>query len=262
MQTAPTSFYRVTPDGQCETIDRVLAQEVPLAFEFNGIGYAVLMGSPSDIGDIITGFAFSERLIERAQDIVGFDQHQTEQGIVLRVQLPGECSDRVLDRVRHRVAESSCGLCGIENLAQAMRPLPHITRGAEVEDASIFRALAHLDAQQPQNRATGAMHAAALCSAKGDVLIVREDVGRHNAFDKLIGAMLIGEYKWNGGFALLSSRCSYDLVEKAALARCPLLVTISAPTDLAVRRAQEAGLDLVVLARRDALLRIPAVSKP
>jgi FdhD protein len=253
-----TVFHRITPDGAYERVNRLLAEEAPLAFEFNGIGYAVLMGSPSDIGDLVTGFAFSERLITDRKDVMGFDMHETNHGILIRVQLVEECAARVLERVRHRVADSSCGLCGIENLAQAMRPLPHIREPAQVEDAALFRALKNLNAQQPRNQATGAMHAAALCSANGDILIVREDVGRHNAFDKLIGAMLIAGREWDGGFALLSSRCSYDLVEKAVLANCPLLATISAPTDLAIRRAQEAGLTLVVLAREDAILRIAA----
>ena len=115
-------------------------------------------------------------------------------------------------------------------------------------------ALAALQGRQPLNRATGAVHAAAWCSAAGEVIEVREDVGRHNAFDKLIGAMARAERRWDGGFALLSSRCSYELVEKAVLANCPLLVTISAPTDLALARAKAHGLRLVVLARGDALL--------
>ncbi|QUT07753.1 formate dehydrogenase accessory sulfurtransferase FdhD [Sphingobium phenoxybenzoativorans] len=257
-----TGFRRITPDGACTAVERILAQEVPLAFEFNGIGYAVLMGSPSDIGDLITGFAYSERLITQSQDILGFDTHETDQGILLRVHLADDCSPHVLDRVRHRVADSSCGLCGIENLTQAMRPLPRIQQTARIKDSAFFHALKDIYAKQPLNRATGAMHAAALCSADGQVLLVREDVGRHNAFDKLIGAMLVAGRQWDGGFALLSSRCSYDLVEKAALAHCPLLATISAPTDLAVRRAQEAGLDLVVLAREDSILRIAAPPKP
>ncbi|MDF0541733.1 formate dehydrogenase accessory sulfurtransferase FdhD [Sphingobium sp. H39-3-25] len=238
-------------------ISRMVAEEVPLAIEFNGVGYAVLMASPSDIHDLIVGFAHAERLISRASDVIGMDLHHTDEGIVVRVQLVEACAAKVVDRVRHRVADSSCGLCGIENLAQALRPLPPIGNRADVADTAIFRALTALDAAQPHNQATGAMHAAALCSADGALLLVREDVGRHNGFDKLIGAMLRAGQDWDGGFALLSSRCSFELVEKAALAGCPLLVTLSAPTGLAVRRAREAGVGLVVLARHDALLRLP-----
>jgi FdhD protein len=245
---------RIGCDGAREDVTRALAEEVPVAVEFNGIGYAVLMATPADLRDLATGFALAERLIEGAGDVVDVDTHPTGHGIVLRVTIADRLGARIVERVRHRVAESSCGLCGIENLEQALRPLPRVEAQALADDAAVFRALAELRAHQPLNAATGAVHAAALCSAAGTVVMAREDVGRHNAFDKLIGAMLRDGRAWDGGFALLSSRCSYELVEKAALAGCPMLVTISAPTALAVRRASEAGVALRVLARGDAVL--------
>ena len=245
---------RIGADGAREDIVRSIAAEVPIAIEFNGIGYAVLMASPADLDDLATGFALAERLIDRAADVIDIDRHATDRGIVIRVTIADRLGERIVERVRHRVAESSCGLCGIENLEQALRPLPRVVAVSHADDAAIFRALDALRDHQPLNRATGAVHAAALCSAAGDILVAREDVGRHNAFDKLIGAMVRGEREWGGGFALLSSRCSYELVEKAALSSCPMLVTISAPTALAVRRAEEAGVVLRVLARRDAML--------
>src|SRR3546814_9901492 len=121
-------------------------------------------------------------------------------------------------------------------------------------EKALFAALAALDEHQPLNRATGGVHAAALCSADGAIRLVRENVGRHNGFDKLIGAMVRQGWAWNGGFALLSSRCSYELVEKAALSACPALVTISAPTTLALKRAEHANVRLYVLARSDSML--------
>lgn len=254
----PLSFARLTPEGDAETIEREIAVERPIAIEFNGIGYAVMMATPADLPDFATGFTLSERLVDRAAAILDIDVHATPAGNVVRVTLEASCSDRLLDRVRHRVSESSCGLCGIENLAQALRPLPRVAAVSVADDAAVFRALAALRQRQPINRATGAVHAAALCSATGAVVLVREDVGRHNAFDKLIGAMARRGIGWDGGFALLSSRCSYELVEKAALADCPLLVTISAATDLAIARAREAGVRLIMLARRDAMLSVPA----
>ena len=129
-----------------------------------------------------------------------------------------------------------------------------VNPGVPLATAAVFRALAHLGDHQPLNRTTGGVHAAALCDADGAIRLVREDVGRHNAFDKLIGAMMRRCLHWDGGFALLSSRCSYELVEKAVLSGCPMLVTISAPTSLALSRAREAGLDLRVLARSDSVL--------
>jgi FdhD protein len=174
--------------------------------------------------------------------------------VIVRVTLARRVIDRVVDRVRHRVSESSCGICGIENLEQALRPLPAAASSWAGDAAAVFVALGALDAHQPLNRETGAVHAAAACTAAGVPWLVREDVGRHNAFDKLIGAMLRAGRGWDGGFALLTSRCSYELVEKAVLAACPMLATISAPTSLAVERAAAAGLPLHVLARRDAVL--------
>ncbi|MET0241440.1 MAG: formate dehydrogenase accessory sulfurtransferase FdhD [Sphingobium sp.] len=247
-------FERLTPQGDRDWITRPVATETPIAIEFNGVGYAVMMASPADLEDFVVGFAFSERLIERVEDVLAIDRHRTAQGKIVRVTLAETCMETVLDRARHRISESSCGLCGIENLEQALRPLPAVTALCRASDAALFAALSALNARQPLNAATGAVHAAARCAADGTILDVREDVGRHNAFDKLIGAMRRAGADWDGGFALLSSRCSYELVEKAALANCPMLVTISAPTDLAIDRADSCGLKLAVLARRDSAL--------
>jgi FdhD protein len=245
---------RVGRDGSKIAIERDIAIEAPIALEFNGIGYAVLMATPTDLRDLAVGFSLSERLMDRAEDVLDVDEHRTSEGVVVRVTLAGHVADRVYQRVRHRASDSSCGLCGIENLAQAVRPLPSVAAKWCGSDAAIFRALAELDSGQPLNHATRAVHGAALCSDQGDVRLVREDVGRHNAFDKLIGAMLRTNTNWEGGFALLTSRCSYELVEKAVLSGCPMLATISAPTSLAMDRAAAAGLPLRVLARSDAIL--------
>ena len=252
--TCELAFDRVAPDGGRTRVDRPVAAEHPIAIEFDGIGYAVMMATPADLADFATGFALAERLIETAADVIDVDTHETGRGTILRVALAAGCRARVADRVRHRVSESSCGLCGIENLEQALRPLPAVTATCDADEAAVFKALESLRDHQPLNAATGAVHAAALCTADGTIRLVREDVGRHNAFDKLIGAMLRQGIGWDGGFALLSSRCSYELVEKAVLAGCPMLATISAPTSLSVVRAAEAGLRLIALARADALL--------
>lgn len=247
------AFDRVTPSTGPQHSERDVAVEMPVAFEFNGMGYAVMMATPADLDDFAYGFAASERLIDGAADVLSIDRVTQANGILLRINLAQRCAERVVERVRHRVSESSCGLCGVENLEQALRPLPKIA-GRKPPAAAIFNALEKLGAHQPLNGATGAVHAAAQCSDVGEIGFVREDVGRHNAFDKLIGAMLRGGADWNGGFALLTARCSYELVEKAVLAKCPALVTISAPTTLAIERAEQAGLALVVLARADAVL--------
>ncbi len=249
-----TRFRQVLADGGERRLTREVAIERPVAVEFNGIGYAVMMATPADLIDFAYGFALAERLVDSAAEIVAAETHETERGTVLRITLVTARAERILDRVRHRVSESSCGLCGIENLDAALRPIPAVTARATAPREAIFAALAAMRGHQPLNAATGAVHAAMACDAAGAVRLAREDVGRHNAFDKLIGAMARAGQGWDGGFALLSSRCSYELVEKAAIAGCPMLVTVSAPTSLALARAAEAGLTLVALARSDAYL--------
>lgn len=234
---------------------RAIAEEVPVAIECNGLGYAVLMASPNDLLDLAYGFALTERLIDDAGDMLNAEVHALEHGTVLRLILSQRVAHRVSDRVRHRTADSSCGLCGVESLEQALRPLPPRSARWTGDDQAVFAALRALEGEQPLGAVTHAVHAAAACTQGGAIRLVREDVGRHNAFDKLIGALLRGGLSWDRGFALLTSRCSYELVEKAALSDCPMLATISAPTALALERARAAGLDLRVLTRADALLR-------
>lgn len=249
---------RVTPDG-AQPVTRAIPLEAPIAVEFNGIGYAVMMATPANLEDFAVGFALSERLVGAASEVEAIDAHQPPEAIggggwILRVQIAPTRLEPLVERVRTRVAESSCGLCGLENLEQVNRPLPNVTSHLAVEPGAVFDALAALRAHQPLNAATGGAHAAAFCAPDGRVLLVREDVGRHCAFDKLIGAMARAGLDPTSGFALLSSRCSYELVEKAAVAQFPLLVTISTATSLAVARASAAGLRLIALARPDAYL--------
>jgi len=182
-------FERVTPDGQREAVERELAEEVPIAIEVNGFGYAVMMATPADLEDFGVGFLLSERLIDGIEDLIDCDTHVVEHGAILRLTVAAGVADRVMDRVRHRTTDSSCGLCGVENLEAALRPLPVVTSTSNAQPTAIFHALEALRGAQPLNARTGAVHAAARCDEVGSVTLVREDVGRHNAFDKLIGAM-------------------------------------------------------------------------
>lgn len=244
---------RLRPDSH-EPGERTVPAETPLAISFLGTGYAVMMATPADLEDFAVGFALSERLIDGIGHVRDISVQPAETGLCLNVELADERHPLLFERIRHRVGESSCGMCGIENLDQALRPLPRVSRPPQVEPSAIFSALETIRAHQPLNRETGAVHAAALFDAAGQVIAVREDVGRHNAFDKLIGHGLRSRLGPANGFALLTSRCSYELVEKAALAGIGLLVTVSAPTSLAVDRAREAGLTLIALARPDEML--------
>jgi FdhD protein len=235
-------------------IERSVPVEAPVAIEICGIGYAVMMATPFDLGDYAVGFALSEGLIAAPGEILALQVHEAEGGYVLRMTLPPEGARKALARARMRVTESSCGLCGIDNIAQVLRPLPAVTARFGVEREAIARALAALDSHQPLGRASGAAHAAAFCTPLGDIVLTREDVGRHNALDKLIGALAREGTDPATGFFLLTARCSYELVEKTVRAGCPVLVTISAPTTLAVERAARAGLTLLTLARPDSVL--------
>ncbi|MBO9712799.1 formate dehydrogenase accessory sulfurtransferase FdhD [Sphingomonas sp.] len=242
------AFERVEPDGTHTLVSRALAEEVPVAVEVNGFGYAVMMATPQELEDFAWGFASAERLGR----VIDAEAHRTEAGAIVRLTVADGAT--VIERVRHRTTDSACGLCGIDSLEAALRPLPRVEARFAGERTAVFRAAAELREHQVLNAKTGAHHAAALCAEDGAIRLVREDVGRHNAFDKLVGAMARQGLGWDGGFALVSSRCSYELVEKAVLAGCPLLAAISAPTALAVEAAKGAGLSLAVLARPDALL--------
>jgi FdhD protein len=239
--------------GTAAAGSRTVPLETPIAIEYNGIGYAVMMASPGDLEDFALGFTLTEGLAT-PDEVLGIDVHAVSGGIVVRVTLAQSRLEPVLGRARLRVSESSCGLCGMDNIEQVLRPLPQVAGRIATSREAIHRALAALPDHQPLSAATGAVHAAAFCLPDGTICEVREDVGRHNALDKLIGAVARSGQDVASGFFLLTSRCSYELVEKTVQVGCPLLVTISAPTSLAVGRAKEAELTLVALARRDSML--------
>lgn len=248
-------FSVLKPDrAAAETLSRSVIMEAPVAIEFNGIGYAVMMATPINLDDFAIGFCLAENLITRADEIISIDIFQAAAGHILRIALPQDRLGKVIARARQRVSESSCGLCGMDNLDEVMRPLPLVTAKLMVADDAIFSALSGLRAHQPLNAATGAAHAAAFCAPDGSVQMIREDVGRHNALDKLIGALAKAQIDPAAGFILLTARCSFELVQKAVLANCSLLVTISAATDLAINTAAQYGLRLISLARADTAL--------
>lgn len=251
----PFQFSVLRPSGSTnEVIQRAVIIEAPVAIEYNGIGYAVMMATPIDLEDFAVGFSLSERLIARADEILAIDMHEAELGWILRIQLPQENAEKVIARARQRVSESSCGLCGMDNLEEVMRPLPRVTATIEVTDDAVFAALSALRAHQTLNAQTGSAHAAAFCAPDGTILMTREDVGRHNALDKLIGALARADIDISAGFILLTARCSLELVQKAILANCPMLVTISAASDLAIDVAGKSSLSLISLARADSAL--------
>lgn len=247
-------------DVETQPLEFPVPVEAPIAIETNGIAYAVMMATPLQIEDFVTGFLMAEGFAQ-ANEVGEVAVHSTEddrwgRGHVARVNLPPERLGPILERARRRVGDSSCGICGIEGVESALRPLPPLTRVSQASSGAIRRGLDAMREQQELGRLTRATHAAAFCDEDGILLALREDVGRHNALDKLVGALARNKTDPQQGFIVITSRCSYELVEKTVRAGCPLLVTISAPTDLAVRRAQAAGLRLAVVARDDSMLMV------
>ncbi len=243
----------ISTDGVRLGSPRPIAQEVVVAIELDGVGFAVMMATPHDLEDFVVGLLLAENEIASADDLASIDVATVDVGVIVRADRRHPDPVAVLERMRPRTTDSACGLCGRDSLDRALLPLPAVTAQSRADAAAVFAAASALRDHQPLNRATGAVHAAALVDADGAILLVREDVGRHNAFDKLIGAMARDGRGWDGGFALLSSRCSFELVDKAVRAGCPLLATISAPTSLALDRAADAGLTLATLVRSDTL---------
>ena len=228
--------------------------EAPVSLEYNGLAYAVMMATPADLDDFAAGFAITEGLAADASAITDIAVAEVDGGWLVRTAIVGLGVEQMQSRVRSRAAESSCGLCGIENLAAVMRPLPGVLPHALISHQALFAALGALPALQLLGRQTGAAHAAAWADEDGNIAMLREDVGRHNAMDKLVGGMARAGRGLADGFILSTARCSYEIVEKAVRAGATSLVTISLPTTLAVKRARTAGLSLWCLARDDSVL--------
>ena len=242
------TIVRLMPSGS-SSATRSVAIEAPVAIEIDGLGYAVMMATPCDLEAFARGFVLTERLADDPGDILEIDPFAAEAGWIVRVTLAERCRGRVHDRVRHRTTDASCGLCGIASLEQLRRPLPAPPPRPHATASSLFAALADLRAHQPLNAATGAVHAAAACAGNGTILAAFEDVGRHNALDKLIGSATPLD-----GFILVTSRLSFEMVDKGLVARTPMLVGISAPTSMAVDHAKAHDLTLIALARPDAMM--------
>ena len=238
--------------AQCEPIGVCVAEEWPVAFRYNGFPYAVMMASPTDLEDFAYGFSFTEGLIERAEDVEHLSVAHDEAGIRVDVCLSGPSLHRYLAarRIRRLSGNTGCGLCGVEDLADASLKASHVPARPPPDPGIISRTADHLRQCQPLSRSTRGAHAAAWISSDGTVRSVREDVGRHNALDKLIGSQLLLERAGReDGFCLITSRCSYEMVQKAIVAGFSALVAISSPTSLAIRTAKSAGMRLYALAQ-------------
>jgi FdhD protein len=232
-----------------ERRSRTLPEETPVALVYGGSTEAVMMATPADLQDFAVGFSLTEGLIAGPKDIGDLTVVHNEHGIELRMWLSGDREAAYRQRRRHMTGPTGCGLCGIESLAEAQRPIPHGPDGMTISEQCIARALAAVTAEQSLHRETHAAHAAGFYQAATGALVVREDVGRHNALDKLAGALSRKAISARTGAIVITSRVSVEMVQKAAMIGAPVLIAISAPTVLAVRTAEAANITLIAVAR-------------
>lgn len=226
-----------------------VVEEVPIALVYNGIRHVVMLMTPCDLEDFAVGFSITEGIVAGIGEIHSIDVSPATQGFELRIAINAERMPALLQRRRNMESRSGCGLCGLESLDQALQALRPVASQLVTTAFAVHRALDALPLQQPMNAATGAVHAAAWILPGGRIELVREDVGRHNALDKLIGAVARRHWSFAEGFLVVTSRASAEMAQKAAIAGIPMLVAISAPTALAIRIANEARLTLVGFAR-------------
>jgi|AraplaMF_Col_mMF_1032025.scaffolds.fasta_scaffold00086_47 FdhD protein len=239
--------------GRSEAGSEPVAEEVPVAMVYNGLSHVVMMASPTDLEDFALGFSLTEGIIESKSEFGDCEIVRAGEGIEAKIEISSRAFFRLKEHRRALQGRTGCGLCGVESLDQALRDLPKLNSELRVSAQAIHRALDALPALQGLNRITHSLHAAAFCTPDGEIVGVREDVGRHNAFDKLIGALARDGVDTGKGFAVITSRCSFEMAQKAISAGIPVLAAVSAPTHLAIKLAQSHDLTLLALARSDSM---------
>ncbi len=235
--------------GEVSQAGDTVAEEVAVALVYNGISHVVMMCTPDNLSDFALGFSLTEGIIQTPAELYEIEPVEHSDGIELQISISAQRQAELKQKRRNLTGRTGCGLCGAESLQQAVRPASAVSRETAISDAAVQRAVRQLEQHQPLQAATGACHGAAWCSAEGEILQVREDVGRHNALDKLIGALALTNADLTRGFALVSSRASYEMVQKVTSAGIGTLVAVSAPTGLALRLARDANLQLIGFAR-------------
>jgi FdhD protein len=251
MEPARAVSRRIWREGSLSVGSRSIPEETAVALTYNGGTYAVMMTTPRDLEDFAVGFSLSEGVISSSADIDSLDVVPLDDGVELRMWLSKPKADRLRERRRHIAGPTGCGLCGIESIAEALRPATAIGPGPQFSPEQIMVAMQSLPSRQKLNIETRAVHAAALWNAAAGIVALREDVGRHNALDKLAGALARASIVAGEGIILLTSRISVEMVQKSAAIGAPVMVSVSAPTALAVRMADAAGVTLVAIARAD-----------
>lgn len=235
--------------GECHTSEDSVAVEVPVAFEFNGIGHAVMMASPADLQDFAYGFSMTEGIVSSVSQIHDFECVVSDEGYSLQLTIAASCFAQLKEKRRSLVGRTGCGLCGAESLSHALRPQVAMHDMPSFSVQAISRAVDSMRSHQLLLAMTGATHAAAWCNADGDIILIREDVGRHNALDKLLGALTREKRSARDGFVAITSRASYEMVQKTASMQIGLLAAVSGVTSLAVDVARQSGLALAGFTR-------------
>jgi len=248
--SAEVAVQRWTRGATTRTTDQV-AEEMPVALVYHDVPHVVMLATPADLEDYAVGFTLSEGLVERADEIRGVEVVQGEASADVKISVAWERFTQLLQRRRNLAGRTGCGLCGAETAEDAIRECPAVPAGVTLSAAELHAAMAQLSGRQPINARTGSVHAAAWVVPGEGIKVVREDVGRHNALDKTIGALARVKTDFASGYMLITSRASYEMVQKCATVGIPLLVALSAPTAFAVRLAQRTGLTLVAFARAD-----------
>jgi FdhD protein len=242
---------RIWREGRLSDGTRQIPEETALALTYNGGTYAVMMGTPRDLRDFAIGFSLSEGVVQSADEIASLDIVELDDGIELRMWLAPDKAEPISERRRHIAGPTGCGICGVDSIAEAVRPPAIVPHGRSFAPREIVTAMAALPPLQEINIETRAVHAAAFWAPAQGVVALREDVGRHNALDKLAGAIAQQKISATDGTVLLTSRVSVEMVQKAAALGAPVMVAVSAPTALAVRMAEAAGITLCAIARAD-----------
>lgn len=236
-------------DGEVSDSPEIIAEETPVAIIYNGIPHVVMMATPQDLEDFALGFSITEELIASSADLKKVECIRYSQGIEIQATVSTACEEVIAGRTRRLTGRTGCGICGADSVTAVLKQLHRVDDGVSIPGDAIRVALDSLVSHQALNAAAGAVHAAGWAGLDGGIQIVREDVGRHNALDKLIGALLKRSTDPKTGFVVVTSRASFEMVQKTTVLGAPLMAAVSGPTGLAVRIAQQAGLTLVGFAR-------------
>lgn len=245
--TPPPTDRIIKTSGQCASPDWDVPEETPIAFVYNQRNYVVMLATPADLSDFAVGFSLTERVVDSADEISTINIHQQERGIDLRFKIRSSRIDRldVRQQRRNMVGRAGCGVCGLENAEVFFESLPLVTdKSISLSQTALIKAHADFDTHQPLSARTRTVHGAAWVSTGGEINLVREDVGRHNALDKLIGALASNGADFGDGFVMISSRCSYEIVEKSARVGIKAVAALSGPTVFALKKAAEANIAL------------------